>query len=70
MGVGGAQHPPWWALSCGSNVIVLAATRAGLGQLKEIGWGEEEDVVMVVAAMLSQGGGGLVDDTKEGGQRT
>ena len=61
--MGGAQCPPWWVLSCGSNVIVLAATRAGLGQLKEIGWGEEEDVVMVVKAMLSQGGGGLVDNT-------
>jgi hypothetical protein len=55
----------------GGDVAVLVATRAGVGQRNEIGWGEEENLVMTVAAMLScgVGGGGKWRDKRGGGRR-
>ena len=49
----------------GKDVLVLAATRSGVGQLDEIGWEEEEDVVTTAAAMSSHRG--AVDDTTRWG---
>jgi hypothetical protein len=41
----------------GGNVAMLVATRTGVGQRNEVGWGEEQNLVMTVAAMLWHGGG-------------
>jgi hypothetical protein len=51
-----------------SDIVALAATRAGVGRRDESGWREEDDAVMVMAAvaMLSRRGR-AVDDTIRGG---
>jgi hypothetical protein len=43
----------------------MAATRTGIGQRDETGWGEEEDVVTTAAAMLLPEG--AVHDATRGG---
>jgi hypothetical protein len=55
----------------------MAATRTGIGQRDETGWGEEEDVVTTAAKMLSREGavhdatwGGGVDDARRCRQNT
>jgi len=54
-----------------SDIVALAATRAGVGRRDESGWREEDDAVMVMAAvaMLSRRGR-AVDDTIRGGMQT
>ena len=51
--------------SAGGNFVAMAATRTGIGQRDETGWGEEEDVVTTAAKMLSREG--AVHDATWGG---
>ncbi len=49
----------------GEDILALAATRSGIGQLDEIGWEEEEDMVTMATSMSPRRG--AVDDTTRGG---
>ena len=51
----------------GGDVLVMAATRTGVGQRNEIGWGEEADVVAMAVAMTSRKG--VVHVATKGGGR-
>ena len=51
----------------GGDVLVMAATRKGVGQRNEIGWGEEDDVVAMAVAMTSRKG--VVHVATKGGGR-
>ena len=55
-GRGGTVRRSSSARSAGGNFVAMAATRTGIGQRDETGWGEEEDVVTTAAAMLSREG--------------
>ena len=67
-GRGGTVRRSSSARSAGGNFVAMAATRTGIGQRDETGWGEEEDVVTTAAAMLSREGA-VHDATRGGGER-
>ncbi len=74
---GGTVQQSSGARYAGGNFVAMAATRTGIGQRNETGWGKEEDMVTTAAAILSREGAvhdatgrGGVDDVRHRCQNT